>query len=180
MVPMARSGTSTACDLATGQATPVTNEKGVLNAGSYSRDFAVAAGTYSDPATSGDIWLVDLRTGGKKQLTRANPQIAQLALTRTELVKWKSKDGTEIEGILNYPVGYKEAQGASDAERAWRAGRCFPHSFSPNYHIYAGMGFASLSPNVRGSSGYNDALLRGNMQDIGGGDYQDLMTESTC
>lgn len=29
---------------------------------------------------------------------------------------------------------------------------------------------------MRGSSGYNDALLRGNMRDIGGGDYQDLMT----
>ncbi|MGD8322035.1 MAG: prolyl oligopeptidase family serine peptidase, partial [Gemmatimonadota bacterium] len=33
-----------------------------------------------------------------------------------------------------------------------------------------------LLPNVRGSSGYTDALLRGNMHDIGDGDYQDLMS----
>ena len=33
-----------------------------------------------------------------------------------------------------------------------------------------------LQPNVRGSSGYGDALLRGNINDIGGGDYHDLMT----
>lgn len=33
-----------------------------------------------------------------------------------------------------------------------------------------------LCPNVRGSSAYGDALLRGNLNDIGGGDYQDLMS----
>ena len=38
------------------------------------------------------------------------------------------------------------------------------------------LGWAVLEPNVRGSSSYGDALLRGNMKDIGGGDYQDLMT----
>ena len=39
-----------------------------------------------------------------------------------------------------------------------------------------GLGWAVLEPNVRGSSSYGDALLRGNMKDIGGGDYQDLMS----
>ena len=29
---------------------------------------------------------------------------------------------------------------------------------------------------MRGSSGYGDELLRGNMNDIGGGDYDDVMT----
>ncbi len=33
-----------------------------------------------------------------------------------------------------------------------------------------------LEPNVRGSSAYGDDFLRGNMNDIGGGDYEDLMT----
>jgi dipeptidyl aminopeptidase/acylaminoacyl peptidase len=43
-------------------------------------------------------------------------------------------------------------------------------------HVYTGLGWAVLEPNVRGSSSYGDALLRGNMKDIGGGDYQDLMS----
>ena len=164
-------------DLATSRVTPVTRERGVLNAGSYSRDYTVGAGAYSDPATPSNLWLIDLGTGQKKQLTHANPQISRLALARTELVKWKSKDGLEIEGILNYPVDYKEGTRVPLIlnVHGGPAG-VFSYSFSPGYHIYAGMGFASLSPNVRGSSGYNDALLRGNMQDIGGGDYQDLMT----
>jgi dipeptidyl aminopeptidase/acylaminoacyl peptidase len=164
-------------DVASGQVAQVTKEKGVMSVGSYSHDFAWGAGTYSDPATPGDIWLVDLRSGQKKQLTHANPQMAQLSLSRAELVKWKSKDGLEIEGILNYPVNYQEGTKVPLMlnVHGGPAG-VFSYGFSPIYHIYAGLGFASLSPNVRGSSGYNDALLRGNMQDIGGGDYQDLVT----
>src|SRR5262249_38296655 len=49
-------------------------------------------------------------------------------------------------------------------------------SFRAINHVYTGLGWAVLEPNVRGSSSYGDALLRGNMKDIGGGDYFDLMT----
>ena len=49
-------------------------------------------------------------------------------------------------------------------------------SFRGINHVYTSMGWAVLEPNVRGSSGYTDALLRGNMKDIGGGDYRDAMT----
>ena len=49
-------------------------------------------------------------------------------------------------------------------------------SFRGINHVYTGLGWAILEPNVRGSATYGDALLRGNMKDIGGGDYQDLMT----
>ena len=54
--------------------------------------------------------------------------------------------------------------------------QAFCYGWGGLYQVYAGLGYASLSPNVRGSSGYNDALLRGNMHDLGGGDFQDLMT----
>jgi dipeptidyl aminopeptidase/acylaminoacyl peptidase len=49
-------------------------------------------------------------------------------------------------------------------------------SFRGINHVYTSLGWAVLEPNVRGSSSYGDALLRGNMRDIGGGDYQDLMS----
>ncbi|MEL7121262.1 MAG: prolyl oligopeptidase family serine peptidase, partial [Bacteroidota bacterium] len=52
----------------------------------------------------------------------------------------------------------------------------FTEGFRSQYHVWAGLGYVQLCPNVRGSSGYTDALLRGNMNDIGGGDYNDLMT----
>ncbi len=46
-------------------------------------------------------------------------------------------------------------------------------SFRGINHVYTSMGWAVLEPNVRGSTSYGDSLLRGNMKDIGGGDYHD-------
>jgi dipeptidyl aminopeptidase/acylaminoacyl peptidase len=41
---------------------------------------------------------------------------------------------------------------------------------------FASRGFAILRPNPRGSSGYGTEFRRANIQDWGGGDFQDLMT----
>jgi len=83
----------------------------------------------------------------------------------------------EIEGILYLPPDYKPGKKVPLILNihGGPAGS-FSNRFSAIYHIYAGLGCASLCPNVRGSSGASDALLRGNMRDIGGGDYWDLMT----
>ncbi len=50
------------------------------------------------------------------------------------------------------------------------------NAFEPDLIVYTGLGYAVLGPNVRGSSGYGDDLLRGLMGDVGGGEYQDLMS----
>ena len=56
----------------------------------------------------------------------------------------------------------------------------FSNSFRASYHVYAGLGWVALSPNVRGSCCYDDTLREGNTvarnDGIGFGDYQDLMT----
>src|SRR5262249_13055759 len=45
-----------------------------------------------------------------------------------------------------------------------------------NGQFWAGQGWAVLYPNPRGSSGYGEKFMRGNIPDWGGGDYQDIMT----
>ena len=52
----------------------------------------------------------------------------------------------------------------------------FTRGFDADAQILAAAGYSIIQPNVRGSSGYGDELLRGNMNDIGGGDYDDVMT----
>jgi dipeptidyl aminopeptidase/acylaminoacyl peptidase len=42
--------------------------------------------------------------------------------------------------------------------------------------VYAGLGYAQLSPNVRGSSNYDDRFMRANQFDIEGGDRRDLLS----
>ena len=41
------------------------------------------------------------------QLTDANPQVRSLALGEQEEITWKSKDGTQVGGVLVKPVGYE-------------------------------------------------------------------------
>jgi dipeptidyl aminopeptidase/acylaminoacyl peptidase len=116
------------------------------------------------------------------QVSRANADAPKHPLGRTEIVRWKSKDGMEIEGLLTYPVGYQN-------------GKRYPmvlivHGgpagvFVQNYlavrsvypaATYAAQGWAVLRCNIRGSSGYGKKFRYANYKDWGGMDFQDLMT----
>ena len=44
------------------------------------------------------------------QVSRENQDVAVPPLGRTEVVRWKSADGLEIEGLLTYPVGYEKGK----------------------------------------------------------------------
>ena len=100
---------------------------------------------------------------------------------KTEVIKWKSKDGREIEGLLTYPVGYVAGTKVPFIlnVHGGPAG-AFQQSFiggRGSYPIatFAQRGYAILRPNPRGSSGYGTEFRRANIQDWGGGDYEDLM-----
>lgn len=116
------------------------------------------------------------------QISRANTEIAKMAFGKTEVIKWKSPDGREIEGLLTYPVDYTSGTKVPLILNihGGPAG-VFQHSFigSRGHYALATMasrGFAILRPNPRGSSGYGTEFRRANIKDWGGGDYQDLMS----
>lgn len=135
----------------------------------------VSLSTLQHPA---DLFLADLNSGQFSRLTNLNPEFPEkFALGASELIRWTSKDGLEIEGILVYPVNYEKGKKYPLLLHihGGPAG-VFTNSFRSSYQVWAGLGYLQLMPNVRGSSGYSDALLRGNMGDIGGMDYEDLMT----
>jgi dipeptidyl aminopeptidase/acylaminoacyl peptidase len=52
----------------------------------------------------------------------------------------------------------------------------YGNRFRPSFHIYAGLGYASLGSNIRGSDSYGDDLLTALAGDVGGGEYEDVMT----
>ena len=164
-------------DVESGRVTQVTHAVGTLSPSSFSRDRTRMAYSVEDFDTPSDVWVGPTDGGPGTKLTAANPEIeSQIALARSEVVKWTSADGLEIEGILVLPQD--RSQGPMPLLLHIHGGPAgvFTNRFSASYHVWAGLGYAQLLPNVRGSSGYTDDLLRGNMQDIGGGDFQDLMT----
>jgi dipeptidyl aminopeptidase/acylaminoacyl peptidase len=105
-----------------------------------------------------------------------------LPLGDTKLVKWKSTDGLEVEGLLTYPVGYKAGVKVPLILNihGGPAG-VFTETYLGRFGIYplatfAARGYAVLRPNPRGSSGYGRKFRFLNLNDWGGKDYEDLMT----
>jgi dipeptidyl aminopeptidase/acylaminoacyl peptidase len=163
-------------DLSSGAPKPIVTGDIGLSIASASKDRTRFAGTRSLPGVPGDIAVVDAK-GQTTNVTNANPGFAQLQVAQMRAMTWKSKDGLDIEGLLWLPANYK----AGDklplilSIHGGPAG-VWSTSFRGINHVYTSLGWAVLEPNVRGSTSYGDALLRGNMKDIGGGDYHDAMT----
>ena len=164
-------------DVESGDLVKVTDALGSLSPSSFTRDRTRMAYVFQDFETPSDVWTGPTDGSGGVRLTDANPWIEEeIVLGKGELIQWTSKDGTSIEGILMLPDGeHDEALPLLLHIHGGPAG-VFRNAFSTQNHVWAGLGYAQLFPNVRGSSGYDDELLSGNAQDIGGGDYEDLMT----
>lgn len=117
------------------------------------------------------------------QVSKANAGLPTLPVGKTELLKWKSTDGLEVEGLLTYPANYQAGKRvplllvihggpAGVFTQSFLAGS---RSVYP-LETFASRGYAILRVNPRGSSGYGQKFRFANIKDWGGGDYQDLMT----
>jgi dipeptidyl aminopeptidase/acylaminoacyl peptidase len=114
------------------------------------------------------------------QVSRANADLPTVT-AKTEVVRWKSKDGMEIEGLLTYPANYERGK-RYPLVLVIHGGPAgvFVQSFLGNRSpyptaVYAEKGWAVLRANCRGSSGYGKKFRYANYKDWGGMDYQDLM-----
>jgi dipeptidyl aminopeptidase/acylaminoacyl peptidase len=118
-----------------------------------------------------------------RQVSRVNAEYQQIPVGRTEIIRWKSVDGLEIEGLLTYPPGYASGQRCpllvsvhGGPANAWMQFFLGMQSFYGPAAALAAHGYAILRVNVRGSTGYGKAFRRGNYRDWGGKDLQDLLS----
>ncbi|HSA56094.1 MAG TPA: S9 family peptidase [Gemmatimonadaceae bacterium] len=116
-----------------------------------------------------------------KQVSRVQT-LPEAPLGRTEVVRWRSTDGTEIEGLLTTPVGWRQGTRVPllVVVHGGPTG-VFTRTFigvASQYPVatFAAKGYAVLRCNVRGSSGYGRQFRYANYKDWGGGDYQDIMS----
>lgn len=127
--------------------------------------------------TLSEIYISDLNGMNAKELTDFSSQLKDYQLARQEVISWKSKDKTPIEGLLVYPLDYTPGTKVPLIVNVHGG----PHghvrnNFSGTYQVYAIKGYAVLSPNFRGSSGYGADFDVANIKDLGFGDFQDIMT----
>lgn len=169
----------------TGKVKQVTNVAGVATI-SKDDDSGVIYATYSDPMSPSNIYLIpSLKQLGNRaqwrQLTDSNPQIKEIALGKIEAVRWKSTDGTIVEGVLVKPLGAEpgkryplivQLHGGPAAASLLN----FNAGYGNYPHVYAAAGYACLLPNYRGSTNYGEKFR----MEIGGDyfrqAYDDIMT----
>ena len=151
-------------DVASGAARALTRVTGTVTAAKPANQ-ETALLRYSDPASPTDLYLAPLAQLGQRgkwtRLTRLNPWVDSLALGRYETVRWKSGDGTTVEGILVYPVGWTQGTRVPlIVQLHGGPASAYQNSFSGGYgtytHVLAGKGYAVLQPNYRGSTGYGE------------------------
>jgi dipeptidyl aminopeptidase/acylaminoacyl peptidase len=117
----------------------------------------------TDPTHFRDLFLVE-GSGKPRRLTNVNPQTETWKLPQSSIFAWKGAKGDTVEGILELPPDYKPGQ------RLPLVVDIHGGPTTANYHgaefwIYSGRtwlpakGFAVLSPNYRGSTGYGDRFL---------------------
>ena len=100
--------------------------------------------------------------GGLRQLTHLNDALfAELELGQTEAVSFKSKDGTEVHGLLTYPAGYVKGTKVPFLLRIHGGPNSQDqHSFSVERQLFAANGYAVLAVNYRGSAGRGQKFSR--------------------
>jgi dipeptidyl aminopeptidase/acylaminoacyl peptidase len=112
-------------------------------------------------------------------LTRLNADFGDnYLLPRQEVVRWQSRDGLEIEGVLTYPLDYREGEKRPLIVQIHGGpkGRSTHTLRSYSMHpVWSAEGYAVLRPNFRGGEGYGNAFAIVNRRDLGGGDYEDIM-----
>ncbi|HEV8203993.1 MAG TPA: S9 family peptidase [Pyrinomonadaceae bacterium] len=112
-----------------------------------------------------------------RQLTHQNDKLlAELELGVTEEVNFQSKDGTQVNGLLTYPVGYVKGTKVPLLLRIHGGPNSQDqHSFSLERQIFAANGYAVLAVNYRGSAGRGQKFSRSIFADWGNYEVQDLL-----
>src|SRR5437870_2348662 len=112
-----------------------------------------------------------------RQITHQNDALMnELQIAQTEEVGFKSKDGTEVHGLLTYPLGYAKGtkvplllriHGGPNGQDQ--------HSFGIERQVFAANGYAVLAVNYRGSSGRGQKYSRSVFADWGHYEVEDLL-----
>ncbi len=138
----------------------------VVFAYSFAGDGRHMAMVKSDTQDPGSLFWADLASpdASPLQLADLNPQVDTWKLPQISLVTWQAPDGVEVEGVLELPPDYQPGGGRLPLVVELHGGPTDATLFNLRYWIYgrtilAARGYALLSPNYRGSTGYGDKFM---------------------
>jgi dipeptidyl aminopeptidase/acylaminoacyl peptidase len=147
----------------------------------FSDDTKHVAYTGLDDNDLSEIYWSDYPLKTARKITNSTNQISGWLTAKSEVISWKSEDGTIIEGVLLKPQDY-------DANKKYPlmviihggpTGISVPQpTASYVYPVlqWLNKGALVLQPNYRGSAGYGEAFRSLNVKNLGVGDAWDVLS----
>jgi len=133
--------------------------RGVVAEPAFSPDGRHVAVSLQSPQHNLNIWIVDVETFDCQQLTHSSlAGIPQGSLVEPELIHYETFDGRNIPAFFYHPPGAEPPLPVILYVHGGPAGQIRP-DFDPRFQYFLSRGYAILSPNVRGSSGYGKAYM---------------------
>ncbi len=151
-----------------------------LAAFDVSKDGRAVAFVADTPAHPAEAFLMKAGEAAPKRLTTSNPWLESARMAKQEVVKFKARDGLDLEGILirpldeqpgvRYPLILTVHGGPEAHDRnGWRTRYSDPGQFG------AAAGYAVFYPNYRGSTGRGVAFSKLGQGDAAGKEFDDLV-----
>ena len=133
--------------------------------------------TISTPISPSELYVFDLNTNQLTQLTEENREyIESREIVTPESIRFDSFDEEEIHGWLMQPAGFKEGTKYPLVVNIHGGPHAFyAHTFFHEMQVLAGLGYAVLFTNPRGSHSYSQKFVDYVRGDYGNTDYKDIM-----
>ena len=156
--------------------TPVRLVEGPLSVGQFSLGksgtVATLIGILDRPS---EIYV--LKETQLNRITFTNDQfLAGIKIAEVKNIQFPSKDGTEIEGFVTFPVGFEEGIRYPTLLRIHGGPVSqYRHSFNFEAQLFAANGYVVVQTNPRGSSGYGQKFAADLWAEWGVRDYEDVI-----
>jgi dipeptidyl aminopeptidase/acylaminoacyl peptidase len=152
----------------------------ILSSFEFSKDGATTAFLADTPLHPSEVFVMAAGDTAPQRLTDSNPWFATMRFAKQEVVKFKARDGLELEGLLVRPLDEQPGRrypliltvhGGPEAHdrNGWRTG------YSNAGQFGAAKGYAVFYPNYRGSTGRGVAFSKLGQGDPAGKEFDDLV-----
>ena len=139
-------------DLQSGVIETMMLDENLYRSFNFSDDGGTVVYRMSDGNRPDEIWAASENFSERKQLTDLNSQLADLPLSKTELIEYLDIDGNTLYGILYYPVGYEPGRKYPLVAEIYE--QFFDNGYNENMNLITAQGWFGFRPSVRFEEGF--------------------------
>ena len=139
-------------DIGSGEVESLILDSGLYRGWQFSDDGRTIVYTASDGDRPDDVWVTGEALASPVRLTDLNPELDDVAISRTELIDYLDVDGNTLYGILYYPVDYDSTRTYPLVAEVYE--QFFDNGFNENMNLITSQGWFGFRPSVRFEEGY--------------------------